>query len=201
MTFDYKLENFISKPSNGDQRLVINDKNDEFISSITPDISHYFVKNNCLIIKITNKNDLILSFENRFIAQQALEKLDYYKKIILSFNGEYSRSINPTFNILNRNMPCKTTTQDYELATDVVVQQKPLSRIDVIYNGLIHVYCGYPGELNVGCYFISPDDKDDITKSRRNDGDVEIGDQLYWIGSVAGFELSDTNQIDLNYLM
>jgi len=82
MTYEYKLDNFVSVPINGNKRLIIWDKNNNYIDSLTTDISHYFVKNNCLVIKITNKNDLILSFESRTVAQQALDKLDAYRKTI-----------------------------------------------------------------------------------------------------------------------
>jgi hypothetical protein len=203
MTFDYNLDNFLKKPSDGDQRLIISDKNNKFVDSITPDISHYFVKNNCLIIKITNKNDLILSFETRFIAQQALEKLNYYRKLLLSYNGVYNRNIIPMLNILNRNMICRDDmgTEDHKLATDAVVQQQPLSRVEVIVNGSIHITCGLPNTPGIGCYFISPLDVGDLSKARRNDGDVKIGDQLYWIGSVANFYLDSTDYLDYDYLV
>lgn len=84
MTYEYDLNNFISTPSIGDRRLFIYNRYNEYVESITSDISHYFVKNNCLIIKITNKNDLILSFENRDIAQLALEKLSLYRKTLIT---------------------------------------------------------------------------------------------------------------------
>lgn len=84
MTYTYKLDNFLIKPVNGDKRLFIYDKDNNFIDSITSDISHYFVKNNCLVIKITNKNDLILSFDSRSTAQSALEKLDNYRKSLMT---------------------------------------------------------------------------------------------------------------------
>jgi hypothetical protein len=83
MIYKYTLDTFLSKPLNGDKRLIINDKNGNFVDSIITDLSHYFVKNNCLVIKITNTNDLILSFESRSVAQQALEKLDLYKKELM----------------------------------------------------------------------------------------------------------------------
>ena len=91
MTYQYNLDNFLSKPINGDQRLIIKDKNNNFVDSLTTDISHYFVKNNCLVIKITNKNDLILSFESRSVAQQALEKFDSYRKSLLISTGVITR--------------------------------------------------------------------------------------------------------------
>lgn len=87
MTYEFKFDNFVSVPINGDQRLIIWDKNNNYIDSLTTDISHFFVKNNCLIIKITNKNDLILSFESRAVAQQALDKMDSYRKSLMALAG------------------------------------------------------------------------------------------------------------------
>jgi len=84
MTYNYKLENFLIKPINGDKRLIVYDKDGNFVDSVITDLSHFFVKNNCLVIKITNKNDLILSFESRTVAQQALSKLETYRKDLIS---------------------------------------------------------------------------------------------------------------------
>lgn len=203
MTYKYKLENFLAKPINGDQRLFIYDKDYTFIDSITTDISHYFVQNNCLIIKITNKNDLLLSFESRSVAQQALEKLDLYRKWILNNNNNGNRPHVPTFNTLNRNMMCMDITPgvDYQLATGRLVEQIPLSRIEVILNGSSHISCGIPDGISIGCYFTSEADNGDPDKARVNDGDVLLGDQLYWISSVAGIDIDSTDYLDFDYLI
>ena len=84
MTYNYKVENFLSTPTRDDWRIFVIDKNNNYVDSLTTDLSHYFVSNNCLIIKITNKNDLMLSFESKEVAQQALQKLDDYRKILLN---------------------------------------------------------------------------------------------------------------------
>ena len=76
MTYKYDLNNFLSTPSSSDTRLFIYDKDRNFVDSIMPSLSHYFVRNNCLVIKITNKNDIILSFADTSTAKQALSKLD-----------------------------------------------------------------------------------------------------------------------------
>ena len=76
MTYNYNLENFLSIPSSSDSRLFIYDKDRNFVDSIIPSLSHYFVRNNCLVIKMTNKNDIILSFKDLVTAKQALSKLD-----------------------------------------------------------------------------------------------------------------------------
>ncbi len=203
MTYNYNLDNFLSKPINGDQRLIINDKNNNYVDSITTDISHYFVQNNCLVIKITNKNDLLLSFESRTVAQQALEKLDNYRKSLMTNKGDIVRPYRPTFNTLNRNMQCIDITPnvDFQLATTTPIQQQPTSRVEVIVNGASHITCGFPDANSVGCYFTSVADNGNPIKSRVNDGDVQLGDQLYWIGTIAGFDVDSTDYLDFDYLM
>ncbi len=84
MTYSYKVENFLSVPTSDDLSIIILDKDNNYVDSLTPDMSHYFVSNNCLVIKITNKNDLILSFESKTAAQEALEKLNTFRKEILN---------------------------------------------------------------------------------------------------------------------
>lgn len=83
MTYEYKLDNFITTPNGDDTRIIILDKNSNFRYSIITDLSHWFVKNNCVIIKITNKNDIMLSFESREIAYLALDKLDEIRKKLI----------------------------------------------------------------------------------------------------------------------
>lgn len=203
MLYNYKLDNFLMVPINGDQRLFIIDKDNNFVDSIITDISHYFVKNNCLVIKITNKNDLLLSFESRIVAQQALEKLDIFRKNLMTAKGNIVKPDRPTFNTLNRNMMCRDIVPgvDYQLATTTPIQQVPKSRVEVIVNGSSHISCGIPGGNGIGCYFTSVADAGDPTKARVNDGDVQLGDQLYWIGSVAGFDVDSTDYLDFDYLM
>lgn len=203
MTYTYNIDNFLVKPVNGDQRLFVYDKNNNFVDSITTDISHYFVKNNCLVVKITNKNDLILSFINRLTAQQALEKLDIYRKSLMTYKGDIVRPDRPTLNTLNRNMICRDIVPgvDYQLATVTQILQAPKSRIEVIVNGSSHVSCGVPGDNGIGCYFTSVADAGNPALARNNDGDVQTGDQLYWISSVAGFDIDSTDYLDFDYLM
>jgi hypothetical protein len=211
MTYEYKLDNFLAKPINGDKRLIISDKNGNFVDSIITDISHFFVKNNCLVIKITNKNDLILSFESTTVAQQALEKLDLYRKTLLITNSNLTRTNVPTLNTLNRNMLGNSGTtigadpwSNPVLATFTPVMQQPLSRVDVIIRGTTHVECGKPiSPLSAnpyGCYFTSPSEAGNPDYARVNDGDVQIGDLLYWVSYTANFDLDDTDWIDLSYL-
>lgn len=204
MTYNYRLENFLMKPISNDKRIFIYDKNDNFVDSIITDLSHWFVKNNCLVIKITNKNDLILSFETHLIAQQAADKLESYRKELMILTGEIvSKDNRPTFNTLNINMMCLDIVSgvDYQLSCSTPVLQIPRSRIKVNVNNGGYVQAGVPDGIHVGCYFTSSDDNGDPIKAGVNDGDVQVGDLLYWIGSVAGFDLDSTDYLDYEYLI
>lgn len=83
MTYEYKLDNFITTPNSDDNRIIILDKNSNFRYSIITDLSHWFVKNNCVVVKITNKNDIMLSFESREVAYLALDKLNDVRKQLI----------------------------------------------------------------------------------------------------------------------
>lgn len=203
MSYIYNVENFLSNPIGGEKRLIFYDKNGNYTDSVNTEISHYFVRNNCLVIKVTNKNDLILSFESNAIAKQALTKLSDIRKILLLNNNNLTRgSIVPTVNILNRNMQCNdiTPSVDNQLAINTLVLHIPLSRIEVIFNNITHVPCGYPDGLIIGCYFVPVEAEGDPSYARLNDGDVQKGDQLYWISSVAGFDIDSSDSLSFEYL-
>jgi len=201
MTYNYLLDNFVSIPTDDDTRIFIYDKNGDFKYSIITDISHFFVKNNCVIIKMTNKNDISLSFESRAVAQQALDKLELIRKSLMTQSGDFIGTGHVTFNTLNFQMDANTTTADGDLATSISVLQAPKSRIKVILNAGGQVYAGFPDGLNIACYFTSPTDAGDPALARQNDGDVQQGDLLYWIGSVVGYQLDVTDRIDYEYLI
>lgn len=71
--FNYDINTFISNPTVSDMNIKIYDKNRILRHTIVPDISFSYTKNNLLIIKISNDNDIILDFidENTAISAQA----------------------------------------------------------------------------------------------------------------------------------
>ena len=204
MTYNYKLDNFVSIPNGDDTRIIIIDKDGNFKYSVIVDLSHWFVKNNCVVIKITNKNDIMLSFDSRETAQLALDKLENIRKLLLNQTGALVKDERPTLNTLNIQMIANVTTGYGSLATVTPVQQKPKSRVKVIINGGGVVYAGKPSldpDMHTfGCYFTSAADNGDDTKARINDGDVQLGDKLYWTGR-SGFDLDVTDRIDLEYFI
>lgn len=204
MTYNYNLDNFVSIPTGDDTRIMIIDKDGNFRYSIIVDLSHWFVKNNCVVIKMTNKNDIMLSFDSRETAQLALDKLETIRKMLLSQTGELVERERPTLNTLNIQMIANITSGYGSLATVTPVLQKPKSRVKVYINGGGMVYCGKPDQdpdgNTFGCYFTSVLANGDDTQARVNDGDVQIDDLLYWTGR-SGFNLDVTDRIDLEYFI
>ena len=204
MTYNYNLDNFVSIPTGDDTRIMIIDKDGNFRYSIIVDLSHWFVKNNCVVIKMTNKNDIMLSFDSRATAQSALDKLETIRKMLLSQTGGLVEEERPTLNTLNIQMIANITSGYGSLATVTPVLQKPKSRVKIIINGGGVVYCGKPDQdpdgHTFGCYFTSVIDNGDDTKARVNDGDVQLGDLLYWTGR-SGFDLDVTDRIDFEYFI
>lgn len=74
MSFEYKSTNFLSTPTSTDTRIRIYDKDLNLKHSIEPGISYSYTRNNCIIIKITDSNDIILSFENKTDANLGMTK-------------------------------------------------------------------------------------------------------------------------------
>jgi hypothetical protein len=212
MTYNYKLDNFVSIPNGDDTRLIIIDKDGNFKYSIIVDLSHWFVKNNCIVIKMTNKNDIMLSFDSRETAQLALDKLETIRKMLLDQTGQLV-SNRPTFNTLNIQMMCQSTSGltplfvsggTPALQNNVGVLQKPRSRVKVTVNAGTLVYCGKPSldpDSRYGCYFTSVADNGNPTLARVNDGDVQLGDILFWIANIAGFDIDTTDRIDYEYFI
>ena len=93
----------------------------------------------------------------------------------------------------NLNMAATGTTTDGDLACATAIVDIPYSTITVNVNGLI---------VNVGsgttasCYFSG---NNGITK--RELGYEQKDDKLYWVGSVAGYQLSSEDIIDFIYLV
>jgi hypothetical protein len=91
VVFNYKIENFISTPTNKDRQLKIYNKYGILKYNVNPDIAYFFYKNNNIIIKIEDKEDIILDFKSNDEAVKALSKLNNIKKQ-LSLNISEAKS-------------------------------------------------------------------------------------------------------------
>jgi hypothetical protein len=96
----------------------------------------------------------------------------------------------------NKEMTANVTTADFQKATNTTVVAAPAagSYVQVLVNGLSQVVGN--GVKTKDCYFA-------------NDGTgtvaiafsaITAGSELYWVGSVAGYELAATDKIDLMYV-
>jgi hypothetical protein len=86
-SWNYELSNFIYTPSSDDKVIKIRDKNNKLKYSIDPYFSYFYYKNNLVIIKNENYEDITLDFQNETIATSALEKLNTAKKFIINNNN------------------------------------------------------------------------------------------------------------------
>lgn len=104
--------------------------------------------------------------------------------------------------VLNKTMTAAVTTADGDLACATAVAQNPVFSTDpqsgyigVTVNHLWYNPSNGPGELAAReCYFSG-----DGGVTARNLRDVVAGDLLYWIGSIAGFQLAATDKISFFY--
>lgn len=86
------------------------------------------------------------------------------------------------------------TNGDYE-ATGITISNEPFkkSRIDILVNG-ISVQLGN-GTRNAPCYFSPPGDG----SFARTIGEVQKGDELFWVASQIGYNLETSDVIDIEY--
>jgi len=82
--FNYKIENFVSTPTPSDKYIKIFNKNGKLEYTINPNLAYFFYKNNNVIIKVDDEEDIKLTFETSTYASQALSKLNDVKKILIA---------------------------------------------------------------------------------------------------------------------
>jgi len=207
MRFDYKSSNFISTPATGDKRIRIYDKNKNLRFSIEPELSYFYVNNNCVVIKVTNKNDITLSFETKRDALLAISKLIDVKRFFV--NTVSSNILGYIYSSLNLNMPASATTANGDLACDYPVLDTPRSHIRVKVNGVEYNAASPSTDLNAECFF-APGGLSGTAAAAaaRQKGGEQKGDYLYWIGEYwgdynvvgAGFQLTTNDDIDFIFL-
>lgn len=95
----------------------------------------------------------------------------------------------------NKSMPARATASDGDLACNVAVtyQPAPGAYVGVIVSGL-RAAVGDGATTGCDCYFSG-----DGGAHARAQGQIQQGDTLHWIGSVAGFQLAPTDVIDFVY--
>lgn len=79
------------------------------------------------------------------------------------------------------------------MASTQPVKEKPIGGISVIVNTTN--FAVGDGQKNEACFFSS-----DNGLTAKFINHVEIGDKLYWNGSIAGFQLDSSDTIRLDYM-
>ncbi len=94
----------------------------------------------------------------------------------------------------NQDMPAEVTTTDEGLACDTAIASTPAhdALVEVRLNG--HTTHVGDGSKVADCYFSA-----DGGTNVRFIKDIEAGDKLYWMGSIAGYELAATGRISFVY--
>lgn len=94
----------------------------------------------------------------------------------------------------NKNMAASATNSDFQVATATSIAATPAdnSYVQVFVNGTKQVLGD--GVKTKDCYFSA-----DGGVTARLIADITAGDLLYWVGSVAGFELATSDSIDFDY--
>jgi hypothetical protein len=96
----------------------------------------------------------------------------------------------------NKRMPARTTSADGQRACDIALATSPVtgSYVGVRVNGIDVPDIG-DGSKVAACYFSG-----DAGATARAWVDIDIGDVLYWNGSIAGYQLDSTvDLIDFIY--
>lgn len=209
MKFDYKSSNFVATPAIGDKRIRLYDKLRNLRHSIEPELSYFYLSNNCVIVKVTNKNDIRLSFETKSDAIIAISKLIDVKRFFVTTSQ--ANLLAWTYSTLNINMPASATTLNGDLACNIPVLDVPKSHIRVKVNG-VEVNVGSPSIDITVVSFFAPGGLSGTTAAyaARQKGAEQKGDYLYWIGNDAwlgtfniagaGYELVESDDIDFIYL-
>lgn len=94
----------------------------------------------------------------------------------------------------NKDMTASLTTADFDEATTTALTFTPGNDgfIEVLVNGLKETLGD--GVKTKSCYFSA-----DAGVTARAISAIVAGDKLYWVGSVAGYELATTDKIDFDY--
>lgn len=194
----YSLETFVRTPVQGDVSIKIYDKYNKLKYTFDPNIAFFYKTSNLLMIKVEDKNDIILDFETATECSEALIKLNTAKQTLVTMLASTSGITDNKMTIYsnnNLNMESNITINDGDLACDTAISDIPVSnsQVRVMINGI---------EVNVGgkvypfdCYFSN----DGITV--RTVGDERQGDKLYWNQSIAGYNLDQEDLIDFIYLI
>ena len=158
----------------------------DFIDTITNERVNAHVDN-----YTSNTLDITLSSSNPSV-----------KIVIVSAGGILATTV-PHMSPDDRFLPAETTAADEDIATLSTLSNTPINGcyVEVKVNGI--EYEVGDGVKTKSCYFSGNGGTDARGfLSTHPNGQVQSGDELYWNGSIAGFELvNGAYRISLNYIM
>lgn len=122
-----------------------------------------------------------------------------FNKVVTTIDDLYLNRTYPTK--LDKNIPALITTSDGDLACTQSISFAPTggSFIEVSING-VQVSLENTGltifNVTSACYFANPL----FPTTSKLISNIQLGDNLYWMGSNAGYQLDIGDRIDFNYV-
>jgi len=124
------------------------------------------------------------------------------------YDSSYKRkSFEQTYPTLaNKNMPCNLTLMDGDEAASIGMSYTPSkgSYIEVLLNGVqvnIENTATMGALVTSPCYFSNDGGSSHSSRNVRLIKDIVVGDKLYWMGSIAGYQLDTSDRTDWNYVV
>lgn len=202
MLVNYTLDTFLSIPSDTDVKIRIYNYKGELKYVIEPNLSFFYTKNNLVIIKLEDKNEILLDFSSKLEAVKAIEKINGVKLFFTNkqnTNQETNQVLKYSKSNLNMIANITTSNGSPALTTGITlysIQDEPKidTFIEVFINGVKMIVGGKTSPYD--CYF-----SNDGGITAKQLGSERKGDYLYWNGTVAGFELDHSDKIDFIYLI
>jgi hypothetical protein len=107
----------------------------------------------------------------------------------------------PNYAISNLDMVANNTVGDNATASNIPIIDIPVSFVKVFINGMEIDTPQNEADYTIRpAFFADPTIYPPTLSSVRKRGTEQLGDILYWNGTVAGYNLSSTDKIDFNYL-
>lgn len=108
--------------------------------------------------------------------------------------------------VANKGMSCNLTSSDGDEAVSVGMFYTPTegSYVEFLLNGVqikIEDNAIIGNSVTSPCYFSDDGGTTHSLRSVRLIKDIEAGDKLYWMGSIAGYELDTSDKADWNYVI
>jgi hypothetical protein len=178
-----------------------------FVADVTQTITHNLQTLNVVVDFIdTITNERVNAHVDNYTSNTldiTLNSTNPSVKIVIVSAGGILATTVPHMSPDDRFLPAETTIADEDIATLSTLSNTPINGcyVEVKVNGI--EYEVGDGVKTKSCYFSGNGGTDARGfLSTHPNGQVQSGDELYWNGSIAGFELvNGAYRISLNYIM